>query len=133
MTSEIRTLREMFETSPTKEVEAAIPNHTRAAIAAQARKMGLRTPRRLAPDRSRFYVINAMAAHRMAAGKPMEAVARKFGRDRTLIYRWESGAGNPNLSSFLAYAKALGLRVTVEDAKGETVWRQGEIFKGNPK
>lgn len=134
MTSEIRTLREMFPTHGIDEVADAIPRHTKVAINARAYSENLRPRRDPVKVCTKIDVIGVMATHRRATGVSMVKTAQRMAKDRAVAYRWENGNVNPRLESFLDYAAAIGLRVTVENAAtGETVWRQGETLEGNSK
>lgn len=59
-------------------------------------------------------VINELKARRLAAGVSISEVARRMGTDRTKISEIENGRVGLTLKRMLAYADALGLKVTIK-------------------
>jgi transcriptional regulator with XRE-family HTH domain len=59
-------------------------------------------------------VINELKARRLAAGVSISEVARRMGTDRAKISEIENGRVGLTLKRMLAYADALGLKVTIK-------------------
>lgn len=61
-------------------------------------------------------LIEQLRAARIAQDLTQLQVGRRIGRSGSAVAKWERGAEVPKISNLIAWADALGLRLTLEDA-----------------
>lgn len=59
-------------------------------------------------------IINAVSTERRARRIPKQSIATFLGIDRSTVSDWESGERSPKLSNLYAYARAVGLELSVD-------------------